>query len=646
MSSSPHYQNALDLAIAIALGDDKKTRSLLTPDTYAGLLLGLLGSGKRSDFAGTLAERAAAHNTGLTFIEELANQANAQISDPWGKFHSSQISCRKGDARIGALLTFSKQPDAIFAIAELLSGSGWAPSNETSASLLAVASGCHGASSSERLLWLAERGLLSSAAPLGQVASTHICNALAAQTPADLTVLRRLAEIGLLRDADGALGHSDFMAHHLYECAEALAQLGFKPRALTHTRRFNLEGMSAVSSYMRLVNEFDPRSEAELDAAIQKVERDLDRLHAMGASFAASDPRSLLYGDQMAADPFAASLNNRPTRQPLGSRPASALCVAAYDKLKALGADPNATGEYLAGEVSHRGWWGEVDGLFDNALRLGADPTLRPGLLLSAPACWGGAMGDQAIAWMDKLIALGADITACPTLSDPREHPLAYAILGKNIAYANAVLDRGAPPGWVDSDTGATCFHALAPQLSKQALALAQRLLALPSGPAVMDRKTNTAYGKTGEETPLMRACAALNAPLVTLLLAAGANPNAIDERGNTPLHHAGRKYGATAQKKCAALIGILLAGGADPSIANTAGLTPGQAMAKRAPLDGLTELLSLRPEDLTGPGAGAKLASAALLARGQQATSVVEKAILSSDAPSSPAPRKARSRL
>ena len=60
----------------------------------------------------------------------------------------------------------------------------------------------------------------------------------------------------------------------------------------------------------------------------------------------------------------------------------------------------------------------------------------------------------------------------------------------------------------------------------------------------------------------------AAQAATVACLIEAGANPNALDKSGVTPLHRAVRT-------RCTAAVRALLRGGADPNLANKSGSTP-----------------------------------------------------------------------
>ncbi len=71
-------------------------------------------------------------------------------------------------------------------------------------------------------------------------------------------------------------------------------------------------------------------------------------------------------------------------------------------------------------------------------------------------------------------------------------------------------------------------------------------------------------------DTALHLAAAAYRKAVVRKLVAAGADPNAVDKAGVTPLHRAVRN-------RCAAAVGALLEGGADPRRRNKSGSTARQ---------------------------------------------------------------------
>lgn len=609
--------------------------------------------------------KTAAEILGGGFIEELERYAGANAaSDPVGALlewlsgfvessDSYEVANRirqngQGRGRIygGSLMGASNLDDRLLTLLaapqekglirgwDFLTQNGWEPKLKALAEMARLAAEC---SDSAALVWLAEKGSLSlQGSPHSQFHNYHtgVCHAFKAQSNEDLAALERLVELGALADGDGLVGFTDFLAYDQPACARKLAELGFQPRSLVIPMGSSQPGASPLAVYARLVVDRHGESERATAKLIARAEEDLSDLAARGIGFALPGPPDQAWN----WDPFVISVRYRRSgseRQPI--------MLAFYESLLKHGADINLSGQYLADEVRLLDWHGGDPVYFENALRLGADPTISPGPLLAAPAHWSGSMRLGALAWMDKLIALGADASKVPISSLANDHPIAAAIEAKNLLYARGALHRGVSPEWTSSADGASCLHLLASYQKPDAVALCAQIARDPRSKHLLDHKTRVAEGK-GAETALMRACAELNAAQVKTLLDAGAEVNLQDAKGWSALHHAGRKYGAKAQTKCAPVISLLLAAGADPALVNASGLTAGQAMAKRAPLNGLAELLSLRPEDLTGASEAARLATEALGKRGALATSIVEQAILGAE--SAPMVKKTRSRL
>lgn len=191
---------------------------------------------------------------------------------------------------------------------------------------------------------------------------------------------------------------------------------------------------------------------------------------------------------------------------------------------------------------------------------------------------------------------------------------------------AEKLIKAGAPANYID-EHGECALHLLSPGATKASLAQLALFLARPEMKPLVE-KGSMGEGTRGER-PLHWACAALNRKGVELLLAAGADINARDDAGWTPLRHLLRKTGKQAQEKALPLLRFLVEKGADPSIPDAKGRTAAQAVAGKAPVAAIAELLELRPQDLADGGLMANEARKKLRQRGGAGLSIAERADL-----------------
>lgn len=504
----------------------------------------------------------------------------------------------------------------------------------------------------ECLAWLAERDLWRA----NNDAAYLPTSAAAAFSPeSDYTIERllRICDAGALVDAEGSLGITDFLAFGLHRSAMALGTRGFTPRLLL-VGPSNRPASTPLCTYLISLSQQLFLADKDVASAASDAVKCLQWLAASGAEFAPKGshfPEGSPWQESPGAaanfDPFCAAglmmepalLRHSSCRVGRASR--DPLAAAVMAELLRLGANPNLTGQFLAAEVRNLELQHFNSANFHTALDLGADPSCNPGEILAIPAQWS-AKPAQAIAWFDKLAALGADPRSVSSTCSQSGHPLASAVSHRAIAYASHALKAGVCPSWRSLRTGETLWHLLAEQETKAALSFARELANIPAAAAMVDLPlsvdTELVDGRLRGPTPLHLACVSLNLGHAKILLGLGANPNLQDAFGQSALHCAGRKFGAKARQKTAPLIELLMSHGADPSLLNSNGLTAAQAMAKRAPLDGLAILLSSRPQDLSSGDAASTAAQLAIARRGEQALSIVEEAVLRSHGSISPA--------
>jgi hypothetical protein len=169
---------------------------------------------------------------------------------------------------------------------------------------------------------------------------------------------------------------------------------------------------------------------------------------------------------------------------------------------------------------------------------------------------------DTALRQLMKAIAAGDEATA-------------LALLDGAPALATAALAQGATRAAVRENflneiahyvyAGDTALHVAAaahrPEVARALIAVGARLYARNRrGATALHYAADGGPGSPGWDP-------AAQAATIALLIAAGADPNATDKNGVTPLHRAVRT-------RCAAAVGALLAGGADVARTNGNGST------------------------------------------------------------------------
>jgi hypothetical protein len=177
------------------------------------------------------------------------------------------------------------------------------------------------------------------------------------------------------------------------------------------------------------------------------------------------------------------------------------------------------------------------------------------------------AIGQRLDAFAVTLIERGADLA-----ERVKDGSLLYAAIDKAMpTVALAMLERGAKPG--DDQLrliGRLLDNNGAEKTAEWSAAQKKVMERLVRDPGPID--ANAKLGTEGYERPMIAW--AYNAPAAEVLLAIGANPDAVGAGGETALHHA-------AEKGRLAIIELLLKAGAKSDIKNADKKTPAELALK-----------------------------------------------------------------
>ena len=481
----------------------------------------------------------------------------------------------------------------------------------------------------EQLRWIAGRGWLSHLAhhPDSPRSPNHHCGsdglgALLRADPSQET-LNLLIQAGVAGGPDCMVSATDCAVLGHWSGAQTLLAQGFGwGRCRVGGQAMAMMGWDPIPALIARFVE-SPRRPGE----IASMQSELERLLALGARL---DPQ-----DRFQSNPLYPLLGGGASRQGKASMD---MIRALGPRLLELGACAQSDWVYTrALDIFHESrenqsaldphaiWsWLRASG-FDVAKAEPARLFLR---------CCLSMLESNGLTMAQELADGGARADQIP--KDSAISPVHEALSRGRLALMWKLASLGAPLDYVRPD-GETALHHLAGE--KSSTALLETFLARPEILALVEAPSARA-GRLGERA-LHRACGAQSARAIKLLLDAGADPNAQDAQGHTPLRYALRKYGAQAQKRVDPLLKMLLAAGADPSIADKKGRTPAQATCAKASMPALERLLSLRPQDIASDDQTARQARDALAKRGASGMSLAERVELGAVSCPAPTPRK-----
>ena len=526
------------------------------------------------------------------------------------------LSTGYGRMRNGWEETFAAElEDKKLECAKLLAERGWVPGPAQSAEYMK----CFGHWGAWRLaLWFVEMGFAKPGDGLKE-ALAALGSWESLDRAAQAQEAKRLAQEGVLLDAPGYPTLSDYLFCGCGEIALELAKMGWKWKPLdlrAYDKGDGNAGPAAAFSRGAWLRSGREGEESECMEPVALFKALLEAGMPVGEAKGGLDFRQARNVDPMVAL-FAQS--NLPPEVELEI---AGLMVEAGYGAKAHGARAGA-------EILAQWRWGD-EFYSEGQMRRGLE------LLRSAGASFGGADGQlllagavrgrrltekQAAARIGLAKEFGADPKAAPAKGEFYGCALANAARFGRHKIALGFLKMGAPAAWEEEGTGQTLLHWCAELGSASAMALLAALLADPLALAQLEKKDSQG------RTPLAAAAFKLSSGAAKLLLAAGADPNVEDAKGDRPLHLACRRSGIKAEAKALKTVEALLEGGADPLAANGKGLRCAQMLAGKGPLSALRPLLEADPAAVGGEGKAAAAAAQKLEQRGLEALSLAERA-------------------